>query len=80
MGNTNIILIYCNKCQTKLYKYNKESGDKLVKCYIDKITKDYTKGDLKCKKCDQKFARNAIIHNKPAHKIIQGKVFVRGKN
>ncbi len=79
MKKINIILINCNKCQERLYKYNKESGEKLVKCYIEKITKDYTGGDMKCRKCGQQFARNAIIHNKPAHKIIQGKVFVRNK-
>lgn len=75
----NIISIYCNKCRTLLYLYNKEYGEKLVKCYIHMITKDYTNKDLKCPKCGQQFARHAIIHKKPAHKIIQGKIFVRGK-
>ena len=79
MGNVNIIVVHCSNCKKRLYRYYKASGEKLVKCYIDMITKDYTNGDLKCSECGQEFARNAIIHNRPAHKIIQGKVFVRGK-
>jgi len=79
MKKTNVIAIHCNKCKTLLYRYNKEYGEKLVKCYVHMITKDHTNGDLKCPRCGQQFARHAVIHNKPAHKIIQGKVFVRSK-
>jgi len=79
MGNINVIVVHCSKCKQKLYRYRKDWGEKLVKCYVDMIRKDYTNGDLKCPKCGQEFARHATIHNKPAHKIIQGKVFVRGK-
>ena len=42
------------------------------------ILEDHTKGDLKCPKCGQQFARKKVIHNKPANKIIQGKVYVKG--
>jgi len=49
----------------------------LVKCYKEKITRDFTKGDLKCPQCEGAFAREAMIHGKPAHKIIQGKVFIK---
>ena len=49
----------------------------MVKCYNDKIMKDFTKGDLRCPQCEVLFAREAMIHGKPAHKIIQGKVFVK---
>ena len=50
----------------------------LIKCYVDMIIEDRTKGDLKCPHCGQEFARHAVIHNRPAHKIIQGKVFAKG--
>ena len=43
----------------------------------DKIMKDFTKGDLRCPQCEGTFARETMIHGKPAHKIIQGKVFVK---
>jgi len=49
----------------------------LVKCYRQAILKDHTRGDLKCPFCGQEFARHAMIHGKPAHKIIQGKVYVK---
>lgn len=73
-----MIDVHCNKCQTFLYRYQKEGGGELVKCYVDKIVEDATNGDLCCPKCDGQFARNAIIHNRPAHKIIGGKVYVKG--
>ena len=72
-----MIKIYCRKCGTLLYKYDKVKPGHLVKCYKDRILRDYTNGDLKCPRCGARFAREAIIHGKPANKIIQGKVFVR---
>ncbi len=72
------IKIHCNKCRALLYKYKKQGGGKLIKCYIDMIQKDYTNGDLMCHKCKQYFARKAVIRNRPAHKIIQGKIYVKG--
>lgn len=72
-----MIKIYCSKCKTLLYRYNKIKNGCLIKCYKDKIIKDYTNGNLKCPKCGQEFARKTIIHGKPANKIIQGKVFIK---
>jgi uncharacterized protein (DUF2225 family) len=60
-----------------LYKYLKEGRGHLIKCYKDNILQDFTNGDLKCPKCGEKFAREAIIHGRPAYKIIQGKVFTK---
>ena len=64
------------KCKTLLYRYKKEGQGHLIKCYKDGIIEDRTKGDLRCPKCKQLFAREAMIHGKPANKIIQGKVYV----
>lgn len=72
-----IIKVYCAKCKTLLYRYQKEGAGLLVKCYKDRIIQDNTRGDLKCPNCGQLFARDAVYHNRPANKIIQGKVFVR---
>lgn len=77
-GKTCVITVYCSKCNTQLYRYRKVGLGTLIKCYADMIIEDHTKGDLKCPKCGQQFARHAIIHNRPAHKIIQGKIFARG--
>jgi hypothetical protein len=72
-----VIKIYCSQCKILLYKYQKGGSGRLVKCYTEKIVKDFTNGDLKCPQCEQPFAREAMIRGKPAHKIIQGKVFVK---
>jgi len=72
-----IIKIYCSGCNELLYRYWKAIPGHLLKCYKDRILEDFTRGDLKCPKCNELFARDAIIHNKPANKIIQGKVFVK---
>ncbi len=71
------IKVYCEKCDTLLYKYHKSGSGHLLKCYQDRIKQDYTKKDLVCPNCGEKFAREAMIHGKPANKIIQGKVYVR---
>ena len=72
------IKVYCQNCKTLLYKYQKDKPGHLIKCYKDRIIKDYTKGDLRCPNCKKQFARGTMIHGKPANKIIQGKVFTRG--
>jgi len=72
------ISIFCSKCRTLLYKYHKGGTGGLVKCFEDRIAEDHTQGDLKCPNCGQEFARLRIIQNKRAHKIIQGKVFIKG--
>ena len=69
--------VYCAKCKTLLYKYQKEGAGLLVKCCKDRIIKDYTVIDFICPGCGQTFARDAVYHNRPANKIIQGKVFVK---
>lgn len=71
------IKVYCQKCDTLLYKYHKSGSGHLLKCYCSRIKEDYTNRDLKCPNCREKFAREAMIRGKPAYKIIQGKVYVR---
>jgi uncharacterized Zn finger protein (UPF0148 family) len=78
MPQPRTISILCARCQTVLYKYKKYGTGGLVKCYVERILEDRTNGDLKCPKCGQEFARERMMRGKPAHKIIQGKVFTRG--
>ena len=73
-----VITVHCANCSTLLYRYRKEGGGELIKCYVSGIIEDHTNGDLKCPSCGQEFARHARIRNRPAHKMIGGKVFVRG--
>lgn len=72
------ISIHCAKCRTLLYTYHKGGTGGLVKCFVDRIARDFSRGDLKCPTCGQEFARLRIIQQKPAHKIIQGKVYTKG--
>lgn len=78
MPRPSIIHIHCGKCKTPLYKYQKDIPGHLVKAFKDRIIKDHTRGDKKCHNCGQEFARDAVIQGRPAHKIIQGKVYVKG--
>ena len=72
------IAIHCAKCRALLYRYKKGGTGGLVKCFLDRIVEDRTAGDRRCHECGQQFAREFAISGKPAHKIIQGKVFTRG--
>jgi len=76
--NRRTINIHCMKCRTLLYRYRKGGTGALVKCLVERIAEDRTRGDLCCPECGQEFARARMIGGKPAHKIIQGKVFTRG--
>ncbi len=72
------ISIHCLKCRTLLYRYGKGGTGGLVKCFVERILEDRTRGDLRCPACRQEFARPISIGGRAAHKIIQGKVFTRG--
>jgi hypothetical protein len=72
------ISILCAGCRTLLYRYRKGGTGGLVKCFVERIVEDCTAGDLRCPRCGQEFARFKMISGRPAHKIVQGKVFTRG--
>jgi len=72
------ISILCAKCRALLYRYRKGGTGGLVKCFVERIVDDRTAGDLRCPACGQEFARLKMIGGRPAHKIVQGKVFTRG--
>ena len=72
------IRIFCAGCGQLLYKYRKGGGGRLVKCFKDGIVHDHTDGDLRCPGCGQLFARETMVYGRPANKIIQGKVTVKG--
>lgn len=76
--NVRTISIHCAKCRVLLYKYHKGGRGGLVKCFLDRIVEDRTVGDLRCPVCGREFARAQTIQGRPAHKIIQGKVYTKG--
>ena len=77
-GKGRAIDVHCAHCDALLYHYWKAGPGHLVKCYTDRILKDFTYGLLECPSCGQRFARDAMVRGRPAKKIVQGKVNVRG--
>jgi hypothetical protein len=77
-GKGRAIDVHCAHCDALLYHYWKAGPGHLVKCYTDRILKDFTSGSLTCPSCGQQFARDAMVRGSPAKKIVQGKVIVRG--
>lgn len=69
--------IYCNNCKTQLFKYQKGGKGALVKCFKQRITKDYTSKPCICPSCGLKFARDTLIRGTPAFKMIGGKVYAK---
>lgn len=82
------VSIECSKCRCLLFKYKKKNGLKsnLVKAYIERIVADPenllsardTTGssptNWQCPSCGSGFARDALIHGRPALKMVGGKV------
>ena len=75
--------VVCQKCSTTLFRYKKKNGLKssLVKCYIERIVDDplgllaaERGSEMECPKCKSRFARDALIHGRPALKMVGGKV------
>lgn len=58
-----------------LLRYKKGGKGSLVKCYKERIVEDFTGGSLECPNCGVTFARETMVHGKPAFKMIGGKVF-----
>ena len=77
------VTISCSACGTKLYRYAKGNGagSRLVKVYKERIVNDFTDEDKPCTcpnlDCAAEFAREDVIHGRPAFKIIQGKVIMK---
>jgi ssDNA-binding Zn-finger/Zn-ribbon topoisomerase 1 len=71
------VKIYCSKCKQKLLHYRKGGSGTLVKCFIERISKDFTFMQGQCPNCNETFARESLIRGVPALKIIGGKVIVK---
>jgi hypothetical protein len=74
---TRTVNIYCNKCQYLLFKYKKGGKGALVKCFKERISKDYTTEPCTCPNCETVFAREMLIRGTPAYKMIGGKVWFK---
>eukprot|EP00308_Calcidiscus_leptoporus_P026304 CAMPEP_0119378156 /NCGR_PEP_ID=MMETSP1334-20130426/47437_1 /TAXON_ID=127549 /ORGANISM="Calcidiscus leptoporus, Strain RCC1130" /LENGTH=131 /DNA_ID=CAMNT_0007397277 /DNA_START=54 /DNA_END=449 /DNA_ORIENTATION=+ len=82
------VSVRCVKCSELLFRYKKKNGlkSKLVKCYVERIVADPSglldqladrsgqAAEWRCPACATAFARDALIHGRPALKIVGGKV------
>ncbi len=76
-GPSKTVDIYCVNCNGQLYKYRKAGKGALVKCFKERIVKDYTLTICTCPNCEKLFAREMIIRGAPAFKMIGGKVWFK---
>ncbi|PSV38778.1 MULTISPECIES: hypothetical protein [unclassified Photobacterium] len=76
-GPTKTVDIFCAKCKTLLFKYRKGGKGALVKCFKERIVKDFTIESAICPECGVVFARDALVRGTPAFKIIGGKVTMK---
>jgi len=73
-GPTKTVDIFCTSCKKILFKYRKGGKGSLIKCFKERIVKDYTQDMISCPNCHQVFARDCLIRGTPALKIIGNKV------
>ena len=84
------VSVVCQRCDEVLFRYKKKNGlqSQLVKCYIERIVgdphglldnRDDGSTELLCPGCQSAFARDALIHGRPALKMVGGKVRMRKK-
>ncbi|NQZ30243.1 MAG: hypothetical protein HRU06_03170 [Oceanospirillaceae bacterium] len=73
-GPTKTVDISCTRCKAPLFKYRKGGKGSLIKCFKERIVKDFTQDQLHCPNCEQLFARDTLIRGTPALKIIGNKV------
>lgn len=69
--------VYCI-CRQYLFRYRKEGGGHLVKCFKSNIDKNETKEEWVCPSCKKPFAKDRVVKNRPVLQVIKGRVFVRG--
>lgn len=74
-GPTATVDVFCSQCKTQLFKYRKGGKGALVKCFKERISKDFTTNPCFCPGCDMEFARDTLVRGTPAFKMIGGKVF-----
>ncbi|MGR2767073.1 hypothetical protein ACUYOF_06005 [Photobacterium ganghwense] len=76
-GPTKTVDIFCAGCRTQLFKYRKDGKGALVKCFKERIVKDFTVEEGVCPQCGVHFARDTLIRGAPALKMVGGKVSMK---
>ncbi|WP_064604913.1 hypothetical protein [Photobacterium sp. J15] len=76
-GPTKTVDIFCCGCKSQLFKYRKGGKGALVKCFKERISRDYTNEPCICPECQAVFARETLVRGTPAYKIIGGKAYMK---
>ncbi len=76
-GPSATVDIFCSQCKSQLFKYRKGGKGALLKCFKERISRDFTTEPAICPGCGLQFARDTLVRGTPAFKIIGGKVFVK---
>ncbi len=76
-GPTKTVDIFCSGCKSQLFKYRKGGKGALVKCFKERISRDYTNEHCICPECQAVFARETLVRGTPAYKIIGGKAYMK---
>jgi len=76
-----VIDVYCKNRHLLFERYKKEKSGFLMKCYIDKIGKDYigvqglaNETDVFCPQCNVRIGRIGLKHGRPSVIINHGGV------
>ncbi|SHI03846.1 hypothetical protein [Ferrimonas marina] len=69
--------VLCCRCGTRLFVYHKGGKGSLVKCFKERIAKDFTEKPCHCPGCGGQFARETLVRGTPAYKIIGGKAVAK---
>ncbi|MEC6907892.1 hypothetical protein VXS04_09440 [Photobacterium piscicola] len=73
-GPVKTVDVICSRCKTLLFKYRKGA---LVKCFKERISKDFTLQAGVCPECQMVFGRETLVRGTPAYKIIGGKAVAK---
>ncbi len=76
-GPVKTVDIYCSACKQVLFKYRKGGKGALIKCFKERIVKDFTNDQVHCPQCQQLFARDTLIRGAAALKFIGNKVWCK---
>ncbi|MCD9536090.1 hypothetical protein GLP21_02595 [Photobacterium carnosum] len=76
-GPITTVDVLCRRCKTVLFKYRKGGKGALVKCFKERISKDFTLQACICPECQTVFAREMLVRGTPAYKIIGSKAVAK---
>lgn len=69
-GPVKTVDVLCCRCKTLLFKYRKGGKGALVKCFKERISKDFTHQACTCPECNTVFARETLVRGRRHIKLL----------